>query len=315
MLKHKLKNKQIIKSKYKVKQLVILFILIICFTSLITVFGRYVIKNINNFFIRTKEFYFYSDKLKENNAIYQVNNWSGTGNYLITINMNSRRNNLLATSYDIGYNITYTCSSNAICQLSKTTGIIYSSTNADSFTLTITPNTALRTGDTVWVKITATSTAQYQKTLTAEFTLVVGQENLSYEIVDSVGSQYLDLNITNTLSYYTVAQAFGSYQVGNRIDAEDYLLLSDTDKAKCYSMRVAISFNPNTVLMDMTNSNYLKATNITTQAIGGYNYINGITFLVDAISSTTVRLYKKDVEQNYTYPSGSNPSIVTVTSI
>ena len=43
-----------------------------CF-SLITVLGRYITNSMNNFFVRSKEFYFYSDKLAEDNsAIYQI---------------------------------------------------------------------------------------------------------------------------------------------------------------------------------------------------------------------------------------------------
>ena len=99
-------------------------------------------------------------------------------------------------------------------------------TNSDYFNLIITPNTGLQTGDKVTVQITATSTAQYTKTLKARFTLVVGKESLSYEIVDSSSSQYLDLNITNTLSYYKVQTAFDSYNVGDKIDVDTFLNLS-----------------------------------------------------------------------------------------
>ena len=67
------------------------------------------------------------------------------------------------------------------------------------------------------------------------FVLVVGKEKTSYEIVDSVNSKYLDLNITNTLSYYNVETAFGNYSVGDRIDVDTYLTLPETDKQKCYS--------------------------------------------------------------------------------
>ena len=64
----------------------------------------------------------------------------------------------------------------------------------------------------------------------------------------------------------------------------------------------------------MTNSNYLNATNVTTQNIGGIDYINGITFEIEPISSTVVRFYKNDVSQDYTYPITNNTSIITVTS-
>ena len=52
--------------------------------------------------------------------------------------------------------------------------------------------------------------------------------------------------------------------------------------------------------MDMTNSSYLNAIDIKTIPLNGYQYINEITFKIDAISSTTVRLYKVDVSKDYT---------------
>ena len=302
------------KSIYKKQQIIIILVLALCFITLVSAFGRYVLNGINNFFVRTKEFYFYSDKLKENSPIYQIDNWTGIDPYTITVNMNSMENNLKKATYDISYDITYECTSNATCQLSKTSGIIPATSNSDYFNLVITPNTGLTTGDKVTVVITATSSSRYTKTLSARFTLVVGQESLSYEIVDSESNQYLDLNITNTLSYYKVETAFDSYHVGDRIDVDTYLTLSDANKAKCYSALITLSFDPNEVLLDMTNTNYLNAISTTTTNIDGSNYINGMTFKVEPISSAVVRFYKIDVSKDYTYPIINSTSIIGVTA-
>lgn len=134
-----------LKNRYKRKQLLIMAIILICMISLVIVFGRYITDSINNFFIRSKEFYFSSDKLSENTSVYQIDNWSGVSDYTIAVNMNSRKNNIEKATYDIGYEIEYTCTDNAVCQLNKTEGIIYSSTNSDIFNLTITPNIGLKT--------------------------------------------------------------------------------------------------------------------------------------------------------------------------
>lgn len=302
------------KKNYKRQQLLIILILVLCFITLASTLGRYVINGINNFFLRTKEFYFYSDKLKDITAVYQIDNWTGIDPYTITVHMNSMENNLKKATYDISYDISYTCSNNATCQLSKTSGNIDASTNSDYFNLIITPNIGLTTGDKVTVAITATSTAQYKKTLKAQFTLVVGKENLSYEIVDSKSNPYLDLNITNTLSYYKVETAFNSYSQGDKIDVDTYLTLSEENKNKCYSALITLSFDPEEVILDMTNTNYLNATKVTTKNVNGTNYINGITFKVDPISSAVVRFYKPDVTKDYTYPIVNNTPIITVTS-
>lgn len=307
------------KLKYQRKQLIILLILLVFTISFVVVLARYVTNNVSDFFLRSKEFYFYSDKLEENTAVYQIDNWSGVDEYSIIINMNSRLNNLKATTYDIGYTIDYDCTTdNAICQLSKQSGNISASTNTDFFTLTITPNAPLDTGDRVTVEIEVSSTSTYTKTLRGRFTLVVGKEDVTYEITDSVNNPYMDLRITNTLSYYTVKQQFTvdgtTYTVGRRIDIDTYLALSDENKANCSSAIVTIGFNPNQVIIDMTDEAYQQATNIQTTTIDGTTYISGLTVSVDAISSKSVRFYKVDPSQNYTYPNGTNPLILTINS-
>ena len=307
------------KLKYQRKQLFILLVLLMFVISFVVVLARYVTNNVSDFFLRSKEFYFYSDKLEENTAVYQIDNWSGVDEYPIMINMNSRLNNLKATTYDIDYNITYNCTTdNAICQLSKNTGTIHSTDNTDSFTLTITPNTQLDTGDKVTVEITVTSQSTYSKTLKGRFTLVVGKEDLTYEITDSVNSPYMDLRITNTLSYYTAREQFTdgdkTYTVGYKIDSDTYLDLSTENRAKCASAIITIGFNPNQVIIDMTDETYQKATNLQTTTINGKTYISGFTITVDAISSKSLRFYKSDTSQNYTYPNGTNPLILTINS-
>ena len=299
---------------YQKKQIIIILIILLCSLSFVIVFGRYVTNSVNDFFLRSKEFYFYSDKLSEKRDVFQVDNWSGVDDYTIIVNMNSRKNNIQVATYDIAYDISYTCSNNAICQLSKTSGIISKEDNTDSFNLTITPNTQLKTGDKVTVEIEATSKTSYTKTIKGKFTLVVGKENLTYQITDKPNNPYMDLRITNTLSYYIVDEAFGGYAQKDKIDIDTYLELSDQDKAKCYSNVVTMAFDPNEILIDITNENYQKATNVTTTVIDQKSYINSITLPIDAISSADIRFYKKDTSQDYTYPNVNSESVVEVTT-
>ena len=301
--------------KYKKNQIIIATLIALSLLSFMIIFGRYLTSNVSNFFVRSKEFYFFSDKLSEDNSNYQVDNWSGVDDYTITINMNSRLNNIESATYDIGYDISYTCSDNAICQLSKTQGIIKADTNSDFFNLTITPNTQLKDGDKVVVDVVVNSTAPYKKTLKGRFTFVVGKEELTYQITDKSQDPYMLLSITNTLTYYTIKEAFDSFHVGDRIDIDTYLSLSEDKKAKCYSAEVKIEFNPREVLFDVTNSAYSDATKITTTNIDGKTYINGFTIKIDAISSREIRFYKVDVNKDYTYPNSNNDKfIITVSS-
>lgn len=302
------------KQKRKIKQIIIIIGILLSVGSLVIVLGRYVTNSINNFFIKSKTFYFQSDKLTEKNPTFQVENWSGVDDYTITVNMNSRKNNIEVATMDIGYDIKYKCSSNAICQLNKESGIIKKETNTDFFNLTITPNKQLQTGDKVIVEIEATSNTGYKKTIKGKFVLVVGQEKLTYQITDAKEKPYMNLRITNTLSYYIVDQAFDSYTINQRIDIDSYLELSNDKKSKCHSAIVTISFDPNYILIDNTGESYINSINKKTVQINGETYINEITIPIDAISSKDLRFYKVDVSQNYTYPNNNNQSIVTITS-
>ena len=62
----------------------------------------------------------------------------------------------------------------------------------------------------------------------------------------------------------------------------------------------------------MTSEAYQEAVNITTQVINGYNYVNSISFKIDALSSKMIKFYKIDTTQNYTYPIVNNSSIIGV---
>lgn len=299
--------------KYKREQLIIIGLLCICFISIVSVLGRYVTNSFNDYYLRTKEFYFNSDKLQVDPANYQIDNWSGVDDYTITINMDSRDNNLLFTTYDIDYDISYTCSNNIICQLSKEKGTIKESTHTDFFTITITPNSVFNTNDRVWVEVTAKSTTAYEKTLTAIFTLVVGQEKISYHIQDKEKSPYLNLEVTNTISYYQVEEAFSNYNIGDKLTIEQYLALDETQKQKCYSAIVTLEFDPRKVLLDMTNQEYIKGFDIVTEQIDGSNYIKSFKFKIDAISSANIKFYKVDINNDYTYQ-GNGESIIIVSS-
>lgn len=313
--KNNISNRNNNRKKYLIKQFTILFILLIWFISAIVIFAKYVTNSAQDFFMRSKEFYFYSDKLSENTSVFEVDNWSGVDDYNITIDMNSRKNNLEKTSYDIEYSVKANCeTNNAIVQLSKTSGIIYANTNSDIFNLTITPNTQLNVGDKVTVDVQAESLGNYKKTLKGKFTLVVGKEQLSYEIEDSAHSQLFELKITNTLTYYNISENFGNCTKGQKIDINTYSSLTDDQKKKCYSALVTIKFDPNVVLFDLTNEEYHNATNIEKTAYNGTSYISSITFPIEPISSNSVRFYKIDTSKDYTYPNSTGTNILTISS-
>jgi len=214
------------------KIIIILSLIFIILYSMqaVKTFSIYVFNNVREFYLKSNNFYFYSDKLKLNKAEYSAKNWSGIEDYIININMNSMENNSVRCNSNIEYTISYTCSDNILCQLSKTKSTIYASDNVDNFIVTITPKAELQTGDVVWLEVEATSTYPYVKTISGRFEITVGNLGMSYNIEDSKHSQYLEFNVVNTLNFYTIDEAFDGYVSGNKIDMNKYLALSDENK-------------------------------------------------------------------------------------
>lgn len=299
------------KFKFNKKFMIIVF-LAIFITVITTSFGRFIYNEIKNNFFNTKNFYFESDKLRENQALYQINNYNGVDAYDFAININSFKNNKLKATTDIEYKIEYTCSTNVYCDVDKTVGIIYASNNTDNVIATIIPKVTLNNKDIVWIEVTAKAIKPYAKTLSARFVLTVGYYGLSHEISDSTHKPYLELKVTNTLDYYNIVEAFDSYQVGDKIDLKTYLDLPTSKQEKCASAFVTLSFNPNVILLDMTSKVYYDAVDIKRVTINGFLYVNEIKFKIDAISSQIVRFYKINVINDYTFPIVNPTSIVGV---
>lgn len=290
--------------KLKIRKKRIIFLSItLAFIFFTATYGRYIYNGLRNYYLSTKNFYFNSDKLSEETAYYQLDNWSGVEPVTITFNMNSKKNNIVSSPDNITYNISFTCSENVTCTSTKDTGLIMNGTNTDNFSITMTPNVTLANDDSIWLEVTTNATSPYTKTLSGRFTINVGEIGLSYEIVDSVNSPYLDFNITNTLDYYKVFESFTGHDVGDRIEVSEYLSLSTVDKKKCAAARITLTFDPALLKLDMTNEAYLQAVSTTTTTLSdGFDYINSVTFGTDALSSTSVRFYKMNTSNNYTYP-------------
>lgn len=297
------------------KKLALIIVPIISILLLIGItYSRYIYNAINERYLLTKKFYFNSDKLDINRPIYQIENWSAVDEYSILVDLNSYLNNYEVCPYDIDYELSYTCSSNVNCSISKTSGVVLSSSNHDSFQAVISPIGTLNEGDSAFIEIKAKSNSPYKKEISARFILNVGYSKISYAIDDSVNSPYLNFNITNTLDYYLVTTPFSTYSIDDKLSVSEYLSLTDTEKNNCKSALVTLSFDPTIVSLDMTSSAYLKKESETYTTIDGNNYVNSITFKVDAISSEVVKFYKSDTTNDYTYPITNSTSIISFTS-
>lgn len=298
-------------NKKKMVKLIIASLILLLLFSITLTYGRYIYNAIKDAYLASKKFYFNSDKLTSNHKVYRMDNWSGVDTYQLSINLNNSKNNLEFANSDITYALSYTCSDNANCSISKTEGTIITNEITDNFTATISAKNALKNNDEVWIEIVAESTYPYKKTLSATFILKVGVPGISYEISDEKSSPYFNLSVTNSTNYYLVKTAFLNYEVDDRIDSDTYSALSDENKAKCALPLITLSFDPEVVIIDMTSTVFQNKESYTTTQIGGYDYVNSISFRINLESSEIVKFYKADTSQNYTYPIVNDSSIVS----
>lgn len=341
-------KKNQIKKLPKIKLFFIVFVLLIlCMFIIKPSYARYIYNGLKDYYYESRSFYFNCDKLSANNAVFQLDNWDGVNTFPVTYNLDSIKNELVAAPDDIEYVVdSYKCSSNyyivneafnsysvgdritesvyngltdankekcnatATCTISKENGVIRNTTHSDNFTINITPNTTLSQGDSVTLTVSVKSTSPYTKTLTGVVRLNVGIPGISYEIADKGGQPYLDFKITNTLDYYHTLTAFGDYGAGDTVEVDAYNDLSQENKDKCTSALIKISFNPNIILVDVTSEFYDNAYSYTTQEINGKAYVNSVTFGVDRVTSTSIRFYKVNALNNYTYPYYNPISII-----
>lgn len=276
------------KNSNRIILLLVVLVILIFLAPTMTSLSKYVYNAVHDYYLGTKGFYFNSDKLTSTHSEFEIaNNWSGAETYTITVNLNSKKNDLVFAETDIDYEISFTHSDNIECSISKTAGTIKGSSsggiNEDYFIITINPanGTGLANGVQTWVDIEVKSTSPYVATLSGKLYVGVGTEDITYEIIDAVNNPYMEVNITNSLN-------------------------TGAD--------VTLAFNPNVILLDMTSSFRLNATSIATQQINGFEYVNSVTSYVGSLETTTVKFYKVDPSQDYTYQAGDTGTpVVTLT--
>lgn len=301
------------KEKKKKVLLITLAIIIVTFSVVISL-ARYVLDFTKNHILSAKGFYFNSTTMTSLGSSHNISNWDGVNSYEITIDLNSKKNKYISTDADISYDIAVQCSSNVTCEKSKNSGVISKNTHEDSYIITVYPRSNISAGDVASITTTATSTAPYVKELKTTYNIHVVTFSFSYNIEDSVNSKYLTLELQNSFSYYQAMEDFGTYHTGDNISIDEYNTLSATDKAKCKSAIVTLTYDPRLLRIDMTNNLYIdnKATQ-STEVIDSHNYVDKITIPVGANMTKKIIFYKSDTNNDYTYDGRTGTSIIGVT--
>ena len=276
--------------------------------------AKYITDKIASNFLKTKSFYFTSDLLSDRNASYQIGTWSGVGPFNVSFNIYSKDNELLFSDSDITFTVSVTCPNDVICSLNKTSGTLYKNdiTHQDNIVISVSPQRVFLPDETLTITAVVNSTSPYEKELTGEFNYKVAKEGVSYSIDDESGRTYLFLKVVNDIDYCTVREAFGSYSVGDNLSDTQYRALSPTDRGKCISKILNVSFNPQDVLLDNT-SDIIADSTYTTTVINGTSYINSISYKLAPASAFQIKFYKTDMLANNSSTILTNDSIVRVT--
>jgi len=282
--------------KHKSLTLSLVIIIMAVGSFLVVNYGRYVKDLVHVYYLRTKNFYFNSDKLTLLGKTYQINPWSGSTPYDIDINMSSLLNSIKGSDSDINYTVSCAASDdyrtdnplhgNVKCALSNNTQtenrVIYASSHTDNFVVTVSLLNGIRPspGDEFYVDITATATSPYEETLKARFVLVIGEFGVDYKIEDEPGRLYADSIVS-----YTYPDEDPNTSIRVRLE------ITDTDKFSI-DMNNIILNDPETV------KEYDSARNI-----------KAIVFNVKTRSSMAVRFYKNDSSVSYSCIGTNCPNI------
>lgn len=258
------KNKKNIDSRHFKKQLILILIILTYILSLSFISGRYVLKKINSHLSASKEFYFYSDKLSEEQDTEYHINWYGNEECIIPINLYTKLNNLKTMEHDIKYKVEYIIlTDNATCELSKEEGVVSSINNTDTFSISVTPTQNMNNGEKIEVEVIVSTVDNFEKILTRKFVINMGNEEVLYKIDDERGRAYFNLIINNS-----------------------------------QKEKLTIEFNPSEVIIDVTNPIFENLQSYT--LLSNTNYLNKVIFAIEPMSNTSIKFFKRDEMQNYT---------------
>ena len=273
------------------KKKVILCIIVLITLITFPTFGRYVYNSARDLYLKSQNFSFSSNLLTNTGKTYRYSNWSGVDNYELDLQLYSYENELFFYTYD-GGGLEYTVS----CEVEKINDKVVATahigtvggeetissyipnlTNVKDVKIYLKPTEHLKEGDTVKVTVTANTVEPYKKQISATFNIKVTGQNVTYSIEDSATSIYATLKLINT---------------------------------KSTQNKITLTFDPSLVLIDTTDDCYVNRISQTSRTISGVQYVNSVTFNMEAEDVKYIKFYKKDINANYTYPGGTYGEMV-----
>ncbi len=301
--------------------IIILMLMKVIFPATVSL-SKYVYSVVRGAYLNAKDFYFTSnilDKVGKDNSV-EGEDWDGIQNHSFDVVMYSKKNDYKKATADIEYKISIVAKvyqdqggnkgakqvgtdlevspdsgilgtkeegikiENEYIELhvDKLEGKIFKDNNQDSIKIDILPKNKefFKENDYVEVKIVAESTKPYTDKIEGTYSVKVKRRGLSYSIEDSKNSPYMNLIITNAST--------GENERKN----------------------VELGFETSQIVLDTTSKEYCEAKNLTEDS---EKYFNKLTIEIGPLESKSIKFYKKNIAEDYSYPNiGNNPSIITV---
>lgn len=270
--------------KLNKKKIVTLLIIILLITTT-PIFGRYIFNSAKEVYLSSKKFYYTSNLLGENKT---YTNWGGSEIYVVNFELYSYDNKLRKMEEDLNCVINAKIKSgNATCYIVSDNNTSVQNTRNTSLNKTITvvngnkikvsvyivPTQIIENNNSIIIEISATTNSPFEKKLSSQITLTsTAQEN--YSIKDESGNNFSELILSNP--------------------KEDDVIVS-------------LNFNPGIIEIDSNDLIFEDArTTYTTSKINGVNFINSVKFKLSGESAKSIKFYKINKNNNYTFEQNNN---------
>ena len=290
------------KRKLNIKKILVIFLIIIIII-IMPVLGRFTYNSIKEAYLKSKNYYFTSNIIGEDD--YTYTNWGGSETYVINFELYSYENPLRVMKEDLDCTIRAEITSedeyenkNATCYIvsgGSSSGTATSSTlnktitctensgnNMISVSVYVIPNGIISIGDEIELTITAETTTPFSKILSSQITITATDQS-NYEIRDEAQKDYAELILSNSKEQITT---------------------------------VTLQFNPSVVRIDSYDKIFEnRTTSYNTTTINSVDYINSVEFELAPETEKKIKFYKTDISSNYKYIQNNNnysTSIITV---
>ena len=288
------------KKKKIILIIVILLTLVVIANRFVFSYAKYAYNYTREYFLKSKGFYFYSDKLDTSYISNSNAYWDGGS---VHFSLNNNLNNNLATDYDITYDVECSIDGEAAehlnCYLNGTTSNVYSGTLSaiqgcrndkdDQIDVSSFNKTTCELNGYVWASQTANKDMYFD----------IEKKDSSYEITDVK----VLIKATSQSPYKKIL--YGNFILNKVNSTEGEVKLNYINYPNSNKLVISNSFNDNKCLKLTWNSDYVligeEKSLFSSFKYDSNNYINEVDFNIEPKSEITYNFYNRLYGQNVEY--------------